>query len=252
MKTGINRTGQKMRAALLGTLALLSGAALAQTPPPTQVRVTTDPPDAVVLCDGIVQDAPPVTITGLAPGEHLIVATKSGYQDARRTITLEAGQRLAVDLKLEPICGLVLVRSNPPGSEVEVDGASRGRTPLLLTDLPLGTYRVRLSAPGYMPKEIDLKIESRIPIKLEANLRSDAATLEIASEPPGARVLVNGAERGTTPCVVERIREGDCRLELLLDGYEPYRHEMRLAAGQVESLNIILKPLPAELTVVSI
>ena len=233
-------------------LLATAGRAAPPTTPPTQLRITTDPPDAVVLCDGVTQETPPVTITGLAPGEHLIVATKTGYQEERRTIVLEPGQRLAVDLKLQPLYGLVLVQSSPAGAEVEVNGASRGKTPLLLTDLPLGSYRVKLSAPGYLTKEIDLKLESRVPVKVEASLRSDSAALEIASEPPGARVLVNGADRGTTPCTVDRIREGDCRIELLLEGYEPYRRELRLSAGQTESINVVLKPLPAELTVVSI
>ncbi|MGQ9661694.1 MAG: PEGA domain-containing protein [Kiritimatiellia bacterium] len=238
--------------AAVGLLVSLVPSIWGQTSQPTQVRITTDPTDAVVLCDGVTQDPPPLTIRGLAPGEHLIVATKTGYQEERRTITLEPGECLAVDLKLQPICGIVLVHSSPPGAEVEVNGASRGKTPLLLTDLPLGSYRLKISAPGYLTKEIELKLESRVPTKVEASLRSDTATLVVTSEPPGARLLLNGADRGTTPCTVDRIREGDCRVELLLDGYEPYIRELRLAAGQTESLNIVLKPLPAELTVVSI
>lgn len=238
--------------AAVGLLISLVPNILGQTPQPTRVRITTDPPEAVVLCDGVTQDPPPLTIRGLAPGEHLIVATKTGYQEERRTITLEPGESLAVDLKLQPICGLVLVHSSPPGAEVEVNGASRGKTPLLLTDLPLGSYRLKISAPGYLTKEIELKLESRVPTKVEASLRSDTATLVVTSEPPGARLLLNGADRGNTPCTVDRIREGDCRVELLLEGYEPYIRELRLAAGQTESLNIVLKPLPAELTVVSV
>ena len=120
-------TGYAIRAgALAGALLALTGSATAGEP--AQVRVTTDPPGAVITCDGVVYSAAPVTLTDLAPGRHLVVAGKPGFVETRRSITLAAGQRMALDLKLEPVMGLVLVHSTPPGVDVQVDGADRGRT----------------------------------------------------------------------------------------------------------------------------
>ena len=74
-------------AALLG----LSTAVWAQTQAPqvgAQIRVGTSPTGAVVVCDGIVRDVAPLTITGLEAGEHLIIARQSGYRECRRTVEL--------------------------------------------------------------------------------------------------------------------------------------------------------------------
>jgi hypothetical protein len=242
--------------ALLATAGLLClPFALAQekTAPSCEVRVTTQPEGALVSCDGVMREAAPLVIADLAPGRHLIVASKQGYNDARHSIELsQTGQRVAVELKLEPILGLILVTSEPSGATVEIDGANRGETPLLLTDLPLGAYRMKLNQSGYREQEIDLKVDSRIPRKETVVLASNSATLDLSSDPTGARAVLNGVDRGTTPCVLEQIPEGDSTLELSLDGCDPFRQELKLHAGERRTLTAVLKLVPAKLSVVSI
>ena len=41
-------------------------------------------------------------------------------------------------------------------------GAKRkGKTPLLVTDLPIGRYRVVATSPGYAPRQVELVVEDR-------------------------------------------------------------------------------------------
>jgi hypothetical protein len=236
--------------------ALLAGAALrvagAEGPAPAQVHVTSDPSEAVVTCDGEVRSATPLTLADLAPGSHLIVARKQGFGEVRRTVLLDPGQRMALELKLEPILGLILVHAQPTNATLQIDGADRGATPALVTDLPLGRYRLKVSAPGFLAKELDLNVENRTPQRLNLTLVSDSATLELESEPPGARVVLNGVDKGTTPCTIERIPEGESTLALALDGYEAYSQTLKLTAGQTERLRGVLKAVPAELSLVSL
>jgi len=217
-----------------------------------EVYVVTAPPGAIVSCDGAVRGAAPLTITGLAPGEHLLVARRQDYREARRTVSVRAGQRMAAELSLEPVTGLVLMQSEPPGAEVRIEGADRGRTPLLVTDLTPGTYRVQLSHAGYLPKEIDLRVQDRIPMRIRESLTSDSATLALSSHPPGASVVLNGMAAGTTPCTLDRIPGGESTLELVLEGFQPYRQALNLAAGETAELTAVLDPVPARLTLVSL
>ncbi len=227
----------------------------AQTPPPEpvggQIRISVDPEGAEVSCNGAVVDAPPVTVTGLLEGDHLIVVSKRGFDEVRRTLRLAANQRVNLDVKLQPVLGLLLVHSRPEGATVEVNGAFHGVTPALVTSLPLGNYRVRLTHPGYLPREVDVAMDNRTPFKLEADLVSEMATLSMTSTPPGARVVVNGAARGETPCTVERVPEGDVTVEVLLDGYQPHKQSVRVTAGEEQRVEAILAPIPANLTIVS-
>lgn len=50
--------------------------------------------------------------------------------------------------------------------------------------------------------------------------------VHVESTPPGARVVVNGQVRGTTPTVVALKRWNTSSLRLELDGYEPYEVQL--------------------------
>ncbi len=73
-----------------------------------------------------------------------------GYQDWRKrfeTDELSVGQTYRVELRPRDLQS-VWFRSTPSNADVRVNGELRGRTPLLLGDLPPGTLTVVFSAPG--------------------------------------------------------------------------------------------------------
>jgi len=248
-----------MKSPIAGMLQLLAGVLAAVhcvgqtiTPDPAQLRIATQPEGAAVYCNGKLVDSAPALISDLAPGTHLVTAEKKGYRTARRTLELRAGQKVSIDLSLDPVTALLIIRSDPDGAEVQIDGADRGKTPLLLTDLPLGRHRVRVSTAGYSAKEIDLSLEDRIPRRVEVSLTSNSAMLDVNSRPAGATVFLNGISQGITPCTVDRIPSGDVVLELQKDGYRAHKSSLRLTAGLRETVSAALEPLPGRLSVVSI
>jgi hypothetical protein len=205
-----------------------------------------------VWLDDVMRDPSPVVVSNQPPGEHLLVVSKAGFQEIRQTVALAAEQRVAVDLKLKPIRGLVLLVSEPAGAEVQVNDATRGNTPLFLTDLALGQYRLKFVMQGCQTKTVDVDIKDRLPLRVDVALTSDSAAVSIESDPPGATATLNGIEVGTTPCKAERIPGGESLLVLSLAGYRPAERKLRLQAGQQETVAITLESLPAQLTVVSI
>jgi len=221
-------------------------------PQTCRLPIETDPPDTTVSCDGVSKGTAPLTITDLPLGEHLISATKRGFDEVRKSVSLSVGQTMVIKLTLEPVLGLLLVHSEPAGCDVQINGADRGKTPLLVTDLPVGKYRVRVNRTGYMAKELDLAVADRTPKQIDVNLTSDTAVLVIDSEPEGAQVTLNGIVKGVTPCTVDKIPAGDTSMELTLDGYAPYRQTLKLTQGQKEEVKAHLKVTPCQLTIVSI
>ncbi len=249
------RQAELFAARCVASLLCLAGGltAGAQTPAPTcQLRITTVPDGAAVTIDDKTGDVTPRVITDLAPGEHLLVLSKNGYATIRRNVTLSPDQRLALDLQMEPITGLVLIRSEPEGVDVRIGDTDRGQTPLLVTDLKLGRHNVEFKAQGFASRSVDLEIKDRKPQLLFMSLTSDSATVTLASDPQGARVMINGIDSGVTPCTVDRIPGGDVILRMELNGFSPREQAIKLRAGQRENITMVLKPLPAELECVSI
>lgn len=216
-----------------------------------QLRVSTDPAGAMVMCDGVLYESTPMTVTNLDAGLHLIVVNKPGFLEIRRSVNLPAGHTAAVELKLEPATGLLLVHTIPPRADLEIEGAYCGKTPILLTELPVGRHRARVSSPGYVSKEVELVVEDRTPRKIDITLAPDSAKITVESVPPGANVSLNGVGRGVTPCEIDRVPSGENEIELTLDTYLPYQQKIKVQRGETPLIRVNLKAMPAKLTIVT-
>ncbi|MFO7534342.1 MAG: PEGA domain-containing protein [Kiritimatiellia bacterium] len=238
---------------LLPVLLLQAGCdwAAPRAPEGGQIRVETAPPGASVTCNGAAPRISPATFENLPAGSFTLIARQEGFRDARQAVTLMPGQKTEIALKLEPLLGLVLVQSAPAAADVTVDGAYRGKSPLLIPDFPLGTHRLKFSLPGFEEKAIELTVKDRTPLKTFVDLASKTARLTISSEPAGAAVYIDNAPRGATPCEVETAADTNSRVELKLEGFAPFAETITLQAGGKYPIEARLVPLPAELEITS-
>ncbi len=247
MKTGIS-----LIMLPLICLAALVACAARNEEPTTRVDVTSQPSGAKVLIDHRERGVTPLILTDLPPGAHLLQLSQEGYCDLFETITLETGVPLPLNLRLDTQTGILLMITDPSGCDVSVKGVSLGATPLLVTSLASGAHRLTISSPGYQTKEIDVELDGRTPLKQEVALLSDSGTLEVSADPEGAEVLVNGISRGEAPCRIDRIPGGIVTLQLQAPGFIAQQREITLAAGEVQNINIQLKPLPGTLRIVAV
>jgi archaellum component FlaG (FlaF/FlaG flagellin family) len=237
---------------LLVILLSLTAQAAKDKGPSTRLDVASQPPGATVSVDYKAKGVTPLTLTDLEPGPHLVQVSLANYRDGFDSVVLETGVSRVAEFKLEPLTGILLLTTVPDGCEVSLKGVSLGITPLLVTTLESGTHRLTIASPGYQPKEIEVTLEGRTPLKQEVSLMSDSGTIAVTSDPAGAEVLVNGISRGKSPCRVDRIPGGSVSLEIKADGFQPHTRDVTLAAGEVQTVDVQLKPLPGTLRVVSI
>ncbi|RMH59625.1 MAG: PEGA domain-containing protein [Bacteroidetes bacterium] len=80
---------------------------------------------------------------------------------------------------------------------------------------------------------------------------TEAVTLRLASTPPGATVRLDGAPVGTTPLRIDTLSARPVRLELALDGYEPWEQRIVLQPGQQLDLTPSLQARSATLAITS-
>ncbi len=124
----------------------------------TGFTLASTPPGAKVFVDGTERpERTPVSILGLAPGEHTIRLELPGRAPWETTVTLAAGQVVAIPAAtLGAAQVAVRFTSDPPGAEVTLrrgDERRRvGRTPTRAdVDLSDGTWTVRMERDGYEP-----------------------------------------------------------------------------------------------------
>jgi hypothetical protein len=136
--------------------------------------------------------------------------------------------------------GSVLVRSTPADADVVVNGQSRGKTPLALRELALGSYTIRVARDGYAAEERTLRLTTQRPSQSTTiELRSAAAPaarsgpggLNVQSRPAGARVFVNNRLAGSTPVAIRGVPAGPATVRIEMDGYQPWTTTVRVNAG---------------------
>ena len=57
--------------------------------------------------------------------------------------------------------------------------------------------------------------------------------LEVTSDPPGARVMVDGIGRGATPITLDNLATGATRIRVIKNGYVSQERDVRIGAGRV-------------------
>jgi serine/threonine protein kinase len=131
--------------------------------------------------------------------------------------------------------GLLVVQSSPAGVEVFVDGVARGITPARLS-LPAGAHILELRGRG-VPRVIPLTVSAGAQVSQYLEFADTPLTgqLIVQSQPAGARVVIDGTDRGVAPLTVADLTPGDHEV-LLNTGTATVRHVVTVQAGATASL----------------
>ena len=229
-------------------------AALAQQGPATRVDISSQPERASIVVDGMDRGITPITLFDLAPGRHHVKYRLAGYVELDRYITVEEGRPSQHSNVLEPEKGLLLVKSDPDGCEITIDGVGMGMTPRLITTLDVkDVHKMTLRKPGYKASTFDIKFSGRTPLVREETLILDSGVLKIVSEPSGAEVSVNGIVRGRTPVLVTDVPKGRATVKLSLSGFkDEVISDLLIGAGDRQTVSRIMEGLPGTLSLTSV
>ncbi|GHV24392.1 hypothetical protein FACS189498_1480 [Spirochaetia bacterium] len=145
--------------------------------------------------------------------------------------------------------GLV-IRSNPAGAKVFVDGIERGLTPLVIDFLPSGEYNISLAKDGYAERRVKVMLRSGSRLALSLALEEDKGRLVVflrrspESPPEDAlpltpRIFVDGtAFSGQQMDLVPGWRTVSVRAF----GWDGADVPVEIKGGKTEQLDIVMKP----------
>jgi hypothetical protein len=189
----------------------------------------------------------------LLPGAHSVRAEKAGYHPLDAALEVTRDPRQIARFALERLPGRLVLEVTPEqGVQVSVDGLVRGSTPLEALELPAGDRELLLHAEGFAPFTQRLRIEGGgVTQTVQAALRPDRAPVSFSSEPPGARVRVDGAVVGSTPLTLD-LTSGQRRVEMALEGYRSETRLVPVAVDRPLAVPLVrLEPLPGRLSLTS-
>jgi hypothetical protein len=208
-------------------------------------------------------------------GEYTLEVTREGYQTETRALSIapRATETVHVDL-LRTMASAFFV-TDPAGAEVWVDGQLRGTTSgspapdtlealrargldpsrasgrMEVANLSMGTHVVELKRKCHETVRRTLEVTEprdydHDPVRLEDSL----ATLRLRSDPPGARIFVDGEAFGVTPRDLDRVCSGRHRIEVKHSAGK-FIQDLTLEKGEARTLDCPIRPSLAFLGVVA-
>jgi hypothetical protein len=138
------------------------------------------------------------------------------------------------------------VTTRPDGAQVAIDGEPRGVTPLTLSISP-GAHTLTVRS-GSQERVLPLTAVAGGDIVRDLELGGAApvaamGALSVVTDPPGARVTVDGQPSGTSPVTVPALPAGDHTIAVAATTGSA-RRTVTVAAGQTASVVFSLPQLP--------
>ena len=177
-----------------------------QAPPPVAANagaltITTQPPGARVSIDGKPAGETPLTLDTIKPGRHVITLVSPTGASAKRTVRVEAGRPLTLDVAL--FAGFANI-SAPFVVEISENGKALGTNEEQVILSP-GTHTLRLANKelayvGSETVEIQPGEVTRVSVDPRGRANINAA--------PWAEVWIDGEKAGETPLANVAVRLG--------------------------------------------
>jgi serine/threonine protein kinase len=216
---------------------------------PGQLAIDSTPQGAQVQIDGATDGSwvTPFALTNIQPGQHTITVSKSGYSTDTRTVSITSGNRATEQIHLAQLVATLVVKSDPPGASVYVDGHSMNAKTPAQVSVDKGQHLVLVRLSGYLDETMNgqftlgqtLNFSPTLQplgnvdsIKTVGNKMSrlfggkgqpGQATISIRTQPKGAQVAVNQRMLDKTSPVEVMVDPGNYVIDITLSGYAPVR-----------------------------
>ncbi len=220
------------------------------------LRIESDPPGAEVRLNGAVKGATPLSLAMPAGNYSLAVQQGSNIKELPVSVTNGATTVHHITWADTPAVaaaetGHLSVATDPPGSEVLVDGEVRGIAPLTLRDLPVGQHRIVVRARGTTyTRTVPIEAGTTASLFFGGSQAASPGSIAIASTVP-VQVFEDGRLIGTSDMDRIMLPVGEHFLELVSDsvGFRATR-SVRVTAGQTVALGVELPRAPLSINAV--
>jgi len=210
------------------------------------LRVTSDPPGALVVLDGDELGITPLTRSDLTPGNKTLAVLLDGYEPVTQPVRLSTGGEPAtINTYLVRVTGRLEVTTIPEGVEVFIDSETLGRyegKALIRDELEPGIYSVRTTLEGHHDSTLTVTIKGGHTTEVTLTLDAITGAIYVISTPSGASVQIDGRDTGvSTPSRIDDLSIGNHSITLSKPGYQDASEMVTTRPGIAETLTIRLE-----------
>ncbi|HEX3819802.1 MAG TPA: PEGA domain-containing protein [Candidatus Sulfotelmatobacter sp.] len=188
----------------------------------------------------------PLAMTDLQPGQYSITVSKAGYVTDTRTLDVTSGGRASANVHLVPLTATLIVKSDPHGANIYVDGHDLGAKTPAQVSIPKGEHVVLVRMSGYIDETMNAQFVLGQTYNFSPTLRAlgnvdniktvggkmsklfgggkadpGQATVSIHTQPKGAQVAINKHMIDKSSPVDVAVDPGNYEVDITLSGYAP-------------------------------
>ena len=219
---------------------------------PGVISVKSNPSDIEVLLDDRPVGKTPLEFE-VREGEHEVKLEKDKYLPYVEKVNVKSNQptKLEVNLQLKP--GYIDLKSVPDKAEVWISRKFIGYSPVLLSKVEPGEYRVKISKDNYQDWEGLITVTPDTMTSKTVNLELKKGVLHIDSMPDGANVYIDKeTDRiliGTTPLKNHKLDIGEYNIDIIHEDYLRERRKVDINADREVQITAKLIGKPGKLKV---
>ncbi len=230
-----------------GRNAKRKAAAAAPVVIPGQLAIDSTPQGAQVQVDGRTDPGyvTPFVLSNIQPGPHSITVSKPGYTTDTRSVTVASANRATTVIHLAQLMATLIVKSDPAGANIYVDGRDVGPKTPAQVSVDKGQHVVLVRMPGYLDETMNGQFVLGQTFNFSPTLRPlgntdniktvgkmsklfggkgaapGQATVSIHTQPKGAQIAINQHMLEKSSPVDVALDPGNYVIDISLSGYAP-------------------------------
>jgi serine/threonine protein kinase len=243
-------------AAAKGKPSRRKAAPLAAVVVPGQMAIDSTPQGAQVQIDGKTDPSwtTPLTLSGLAAGQHSVTISKPGYSPDTRNVEVASGGKTSLSSHLSQLAAILAVSSTPAGANVYVDTKNTGKVTPAQVPVDQGQHVILVRKSGFIDETISAQFTLGQTTNFSPTLRTlgnvddikigkgkmkffggkDAqgmGTVSVRTNPKGAQVAVNQHMLEKDSPVEFTLDPGNYIVDITMSGYAPIHKVISVDKG---------------------
>jgi len=208
--------------------------------------VTSEPNRAKVSLDDKLMGMTPLALKNVPAGSYRVKMELERYEIWRDNVDVKHQQMAEVYAELDPKPGALEVSSKPSGAKVRLNEEDAGVTPWNRWVSPGEEHAITVSAEGYYPESRVVTVQPAGKKVVSVVLKEiPKGTLEVKSEPGGAKVWINGKEAGVTPYSGLVVAGEEHNVTVSAKGYRVKSQKVTVKPKGKEVVSVILEEVKA-------
>ncbi len=230
---------------------------------PGQLNISSTPAGAQVTVDGRSDPAwiTPYNLTGLTPGQHSVVISRTGYSPETRTVDVGSGSKSFLVVQLAATTATLSVSSEPAGAEVFINGRDTGKaTPAQIAVEKAGNHIVLLKKQGYLEETTTANLQFGQTFHFSATLKALGNTddikykkmfgrgdttgmgsVTVKTQPKGAQIAVNRRVLDKNSPTEFYLNPGNYIVDITASGFKDVHKVITVEKGGKVAIDEILE-----------